>query len=139
MLSTTLDPDNRLVAAELERRWEESLRALRDAEDSMRRQTEAEAESFHLDPRLKAALVDIERRLPEPSKSGLNSRAQTKTLVRCLIDTVVIQRAVRDCVRTRIVWRGGADSLLEIPIAVGAFSALSGAKELEEKMVALVK
>src|SRR5215510_15616808 len=27
--------DNRLVAAELERRWEESLRALREAEDSM--------------------------------------------------------------------------------------------------------
>ena len=134
-----VDPDNRLVAAELERRWEESLRALREAEDSMQRQTEAGAESFHLDPKLKQALLDVGRRLPELWESGLISRAQKKALLRCLIDKVVIQRAVRDCVRTRIVWRGGADSLLEIPIAVGSFSALSGAKELEEKMVALIK
>ena len=134
-----VDPDNRLVAAELERRWEESLRALREAEDSMRRQTETEAESFHLDPGLKQALLDVGRRLPELWESSLISRAQKKAFLRCLIDKVVIQRAVRDCVRTRIVWRGGADSLLEIPIAVGAFSALSGAKELEEKMVALIK
>jgi hypothetical protein len=94
---------------------------------------------FHLDPKLKQALLDVGRRLPELWESGLISRAQKKALLRCLIDKVVIQRAVRDCVRTRIVWRGGADSLLEIPIAVGAFSALSGAKELEKKMIAMVK
>jgi len=114
--------DNRLVAAELERRWEESLRALREAEDSMRRQAETEAKNFHLDSKLKQALLDVGRCLTELWESGLISRAQKKALSRCLIDKVLIQRAVRDCVRTRIVWRGGADSLLEIPIAVGAFS-----------------
>jgi Recombinase zinc beta ribbon domain len=133
------DPDNRLVAAELERRWEGSLRSLREAEDSMRQQSGAEIESSQLDPRLKEALLDLGRRLPELWESGLISRAQKKALLRCLIDKVVIQRVVRDRVRTRIVWRGGADSILEIPIAVGAFSALSGAQELEEKMVALIK
>ncbi|MFM0633120.1 recombinase family protein, partial [Paraburkholderia xenovorans] len=37
-----VDPDNRLIAAELERRWETALRELRQAEDALaRRQAEA--------------------------------------------------------------------------------------------------
>ena len=34
------DPDNRLVAAELERRWEAALRELKDAEERLRREQE---------------------------------------------------------------------------------------------------
>ena len=35
------DPDNRLVAAELERRWEAALRDLKDAEERLRRRAAA--------------------------------------------------------------------------------------------------
>lgn len=132
-----VDPDNRLVAAELERRWEGALRALHQ-EEELRRRAAAAPETSPLDPRLKAALSDLGRRLPEVWGAGLLSRAQKKALLRCLIDKVVIERAVRDRVRTRIVWRGGADTTLEVPVAVGAFTSLSEAGELEQKMVTLI-
>jgi DNA invertase Pin-like site-specific DNA recombinase len=132
-----VDPDNRLVAAELERRWEEALRTLQAAEESQQRSAVARP-SFSLAPQLKAALLDLGRQLPEIWETSLLSRAQKKALLRCLIDKVVLQRAVRDRVQARIVWRGGADTTLEIPLAVGAFSALSEAAELEEKMLALI-
>jgi hypothetical protein len=95
--------------------------------------------TFQLDGRLKEALCDLGRRLPEVWEAQLLSRAQKKALLRCLIDKVVIQRAVRDSVQTRIVWRGGASTTLEIPIAVGAFRSLSGAEEMERRMVELIE
>lgn len=134
-----VDPDNRLVAGELERRWEEALRTLCAAEESLRQQAEACVEVWELEPQLKAALVDLGRHLPEVWGAGLLTSAQKKALLRCLIDKVVIQRVVRDVVQTRIVWRGGAATTLEVPIAVGAFSALSDVPELEQKMLALIR
>jgi hypothetical protein len=134
-----VDPDNRLVAAELERRWEEALRTLQTAEEAQQRAAAA-SPRISLAPQLKAALLDLGRQLPEIWGTSFLSRAraQKKALLRCLIDKVVLQRAVRDRVQARIVWRGGADTTLEIPLAVGAFSALSEAAELEEKMLALI-
>jgi hypothetical protein len=65
------------------------------------------------------------------------SRAQRKALLRCLIDKVVLHRATRDLIRTRIVWRGGAVSELEVPCTVGALPDLTGFPELEAQMLAL--
>ena len=46
-----VDPDNRLVAAELERRWEAALLELRRAEEALaRRKTTAASEPDRLDP-----------------------------------------------------------------------------------------
>jgi hypothetical protein len=69
--------------------------------------------------------------------SGILSRAQKKALLRCLIDKVVIHRQVRDQVHTRIVWRGGESTILEVPMAVGSYQSLSRAKEMEERILAL--
>ncbi|WP_231510513.1 hypothetical protein [Fischerella sp. PCC 9605] len=35
------------------------------------------------------------------------TQVQKKSLLRCLIDKVVIHRVARDTVRTRIIWKGG--------------------------------
>src|SRR3954452_19597961 len=46
-----VDPDNRLVAAELERRWETALCALRRAEEALaRRASQIETQSYRLPP-----------------------------------------------------------------------------------------
>jgi hypothetical protein len=133
-----VDPDNRLVAGELEQRWEAALRELKRAGDALGEGTQQTlAPPFHLSAELKAVLTDVGKRLPEAWRSGLLSRAQKKALVRCLIDKVVIHRAVRDRVRARIVWRGGDTTTFDVPIAVGSFAALSAAKEMEEQIVAL--
>ena len=55
-----VDPDNRLVAAELERRWEAALLELRRAEEALaRRTTTAASGPDRIDPRLRAKVVAL--------------------------------------------------------------------------------
>jgi DNA invertase Pin-like site-specific DNA recombinase len=134
------DPDNRLVAAELERRWEEALRELRRAEeDAGRRAAEREDSSVpaKLTEELKAVFRDIGRRLPEVWDGDLLSRSKKKALLRCLIEKVVLRRLAPDTIQTRIVWKGGLSTTFEASTTVGAFSDLSGAEEMERLVVEL--
>ncbi len=126
------------MASELERRWEEALRALKQAEVEGQSQPASSAEMASLDQSLKDALLDVGRHLPELWQENRLSRAQKKAFLRSLIDKVVIRRAVRDRVETRIVWRGGAMTEFEVPIAVNSFAALHNAKEMESRIIALV-
>ncbi len=131
-----VDPDHRLVAAELEQQWEQALRALKAAEETARLQElqtdGASVVSAVLDPSLRAALRDLGQRLPTIWETGVLSRAQKKALLGCLIDKVVIHRPVPDCIHTRIVWRGGDTTSFDIPIAVGSLNRLTCAHDLEE-------
>jgi hypothetical protein len=126
-----VDPDNRLVAVELERRWEVSLQALRQAEETYR-QTEHEwQQPLDLPPELKEAFLTIGQKLPEIWPQELLSQQQKKALLRCLIEKVILHRRQRDTVQTRIVWRGGDTTTLQVPIPVGSFADLSSAQEME--------
>jgi DNA invertase Pin-like site-specific DNA recombinase len=132
-----VDPDNRLVAAELEGYWEHTLRALKQAEATATRQAQEAVAAIVLSPSLRAALTALGQRLPEIWHTGVLSRAQQKALLRCLIEKVVIHRPLHDRVRTRIVWRGGDTTTFDIPVAVGALDRLASAEELEAKVLAL--
>ena len=135
------DPDNRLVAAELERRWEVALRELRRAQESEAVGDEhgngpAPAE---LTEELKAAFTDIGRRLPDVWDADLLSRRQRKALLRCLIEKVVLRRIAPDKIQTRIVWKGGLSTTFEVLTTVGSFFDLSGAEEMERLVVKFFK
>jgi hypothetical protein len=58
-------------------------------------------------------------------------------LLRCLIDKVVVHRLCREAVQTRIVWKGGATTTVEVPVTVGAFTALSAAAAMEQQILTL--
>jgi len=58
------DPDNRLVTGELERRWEASLRELRDAEQRLA-QTQEHTPSYVIPADVLEILRDLGPRLPE--------------------------------------------------------------------------
>jgi hypothetical protein len=55
-------------------------------------------------------------------------------LLRCLIDKVVMQRARRDQIHTRIVWRGGEITVFEVPVSVGALRDLPSAHEMAQQI-----
>jgi len=133
-----VDPDNRLVTAELERRWEAALRALTMAEAAyaQRVQPPASAEG-PLAPELRAAFLDLGRTLPGLWQTDVLSQPQRKALLRCLIDKVVVHRAPRDEVQTRIVWKGGATTTVAVPVTVGAFADLQGASAMEQQIQTL--
>ena len=66
-------------------------------------------------PALREALSTLGHSLPTLWHQDTLSRAQRKALLRCLLDKVVLERRTPDTITTRIVWRGGAVSELEVP------------------------
>ena len=135
-----VDPDNRLVAAELERRWEETLRDLRQAEAALATaRAKAELAPAPVDDALRAAFADAGRRLPELWRGSALTRARKKALLRCLIDKVVIHRSAPDNIHVRVVWRGGDISVVDVPAAVGSLAALSRHAELEARVLELAR
>lgn len=113
-----VDPDNRLVAAELERRWELALHALAEAKEAVERAAQQPPEPA-LDPVLRAQLADLSHQLPQLWESGRLNPAHQKELLRSLIDRVILNRTTPDTVEIRIVWVSGAVSQLTVqpPIA----------------------
>ena len=133
-----VDPDNRLVAAELERRWEAALAALKQAEESFAQEQLATNSPASLPPELKAAFTAIGQKLPHIwDQEDVLSTPHKKALLRCLIDKVVIHRVARDQVQARIVWQGGETTTFQIPVPVGSFADLSNFPEMEQIIINL--
>ena len=130
-----VDPDNRLVAAELEKRWENALQELKNAQAAFDQQ-KCQVPVIELPEKLKLAFVDVGKNLPKLWNKTI-SQAQKKALLRCLIDKVVIHRSEPDIVHTRIVWQGGQNTIIDIPVTVGSLAMLSCAKEMESKIITL--
>jgi len=127
-----VDPDNRLVAAELEARWEAALRDLKQAEEkaAQEQQRTRTVVPLVLTAELKTAFTSIGQKLPQLWGTSVLTQPQRKALLRCLIDKVVLQRIARDKVQARIVWRGGNTTTLVIPVQVKSLAALSSAAEM---------
>ncbi|HEX6688790.1 MAG TPA: helix-turn-helix domain-containing protein [Solirubrobacterales bacterium] len=106
-----VDPDNRLVAAELEQRWNERLLAVRALEDeretlaanSHTTLTHAERE------RLLALGADVERAWHSPGATA----STRKRIIRTLIDEIVV-RVEDDALDLVIRWVGGDHTPLRV-------------------------
>jgi hypothetical protein len=134
------DPDNRLVASQLESRWEETLRDLRQAEAALAKRDEHRTpDTDGITDDLRSAFLDLGQRLPTIWQGSTLSTARKKAILRCLLDKVVVSRATRDVVRTRIVWRGGEATALDIPVTVGSMVDLSCGEEMERRIVKLAR
>lgn len=130
-----VDPEHRHVAAELEHAWEVALQALKQAEVAQQQRAQASTPPANaLPPALQAAFRTLGQTLPGLWPTDVLSQTQRKALLRCLIDKVVLQRARRDQIHTRIVWRGGETTTFEVPVAVGALTDLPGAPEMAQQI-----
>jgi DNA invertase Pin-like site-specific DNA recombinase len=134
-----VDPAYRLVAAELERRWEAALQALQEAQAQYTRVRQApEADlSRALSPALRETFSTVGQSLPTLWHQDTLSRAQRKALLRCLMEKVVLDRQVPDTIATRIVWRGGAVSELAVPCTVGTLRDVTGFAQMEAQILRL--
>jgi hypothetical protein len=66
------------------------------------------------------------------------AQPQRKALRRCLIDKVIVHRAPRDTVQSRMVGKGGATTTFAVPVTVGALADLPGAAVMEQQLLTLV-
>jgi DNA invertase Pin-like site-specific DNA recombinase len=132
----SVDPENRLVAGELERSWEMTLRALAEAEEAAER-FERERPPVELDPALRAQLADLGKRLPELWYSGRLSAEHKKELLRSLIRRAILSRPKPDTTEIRIVWISCAVSTLSIAQPLRRARDLSDYDEMVERVLAL--
>lgn len=132
-----VDPDNRLVAAELERRWEQALREVRHAEEALAKRRAAPLDPPSLTAEERHEFIAFAPRLSELWRRPDLTPAYRKSLLRCLIDKVVLRRSTRQCIEIRIVWRGGETTELSVDIAVGSLASLSRGAEMEARVVEL--
>ena len=91
----SVDPGNRLVAAELEHRWEEKLVALRETQEAAERFRQEPA-APDLDPKLRRQLEHIAQHLPDLWNSGELTNEHKKQLLRSLIARVILTRVAPD-------------------------------------------
>ena len=134
-----VDPANRLVAAELERRWETALRDLQHAEATLQERPQPRVAAAEIPADLQAAFSRLGQKLPELWPTAVLSRPQKKALLRCVLEKVVVQRVGRDRVQIRLVWRGGEVTEYVSPIPVGSLAELSTGQELEARVLQLHK
>lgn len=133
-----VDPDNRLVAAELERRWEAALVALRQTEDAAARTRQQELPPG-LDPEVRRQLELLGETLPQWWAAGRLTSEQQKQLVRTLIARVLLQRTAPDQVQVKIVWVSGHCSMRTVQPRIWRECDVSGYEQLVERVHVLWK
>jgi DNA invertase Pin-like site-specific DNA recombinase len=134
------DPDNRLVAAELERRWEAALIQVKAAEEAVARQNAPQSIArMTIGKALNDKIIRLSGRLPEIWRSPETTDAKRKALLRCLVDKVIVDRGGQDIALVRIVWRGGAVSELQVKMRVNSIARLSRGTELRERVLELAQ
>jgi excisionase family DNA binding protein len=103
------DPDNRLIAAQLETNWEAALRRV---EELLARQTEPKNETLEVDPN---AFTDLAEELTTAwNATGVTMRARQKLLRALIVDIIVdVDDQAREVILT-IHWRGGQHSELRV-------------------------
>jgi len=125
-----VDPENRLIAATLEKKWENALAEWEQAKARLAEVRSNTAPPVQLPAELRDAFADVGRRLPE-IWSGLSLDAQ-KGLLRTLVTGVNLRRDDNGLVQVRIVWRGGlvSEQGVRLPVSTRRRS------EVERKIVA---
>ena len=108
-----VDPSNRLVAAELERRWNEKLERVTELERAFA-QAERDAE-WKLTPEERAAITDLSRDLPAIWSAETTTNQERKQLLRMAIESVQVDGSSQaGQVEVQIRWRSGTITSLSV-------------------------
>jgi DNA invertase Pin-like site-specific DNA recombinase len=108
-----VDPANRLVASELERRWNEKLERMAQLERAYA-QAEREAE-WRLTTDERAAITDLSRDLPAVWSAETTTNQERKQLLRMAIDSIQLD-GIRQAgqIEVQIRWRTGTVTSLSV-------------------------
>jgi hypothetical protein len=129
-----VDPENRLVAAELERRWEVRLHQLRVTHEAYERFQQRPA-PLRLTPELRQRFQRVSESLPLLWPELSNS--QKKDLLRTLIAQVVLRRETPDRVEVRVIWVSGHYTVVYVKPPILRQQDVVGYNEMVERIKAL--
>jgi len=111
-----VDPENRLIAATLEKKWEAALAAVEQARAKLSEEREHIPTPISVPEELRHAFADAGQRLPTIWHSL--SAPTKKSLLRTLIRGVNLLRRPDGTVQIRIVWPGGlvSERIVRLPV-----------------------
>jgi len=129
----SVDPENRLIAGTLEKKWEDALAELEQARARLNEAQLRSPQPVAIPAELRAAFADVGRRLPEVWPE-LSIEAQKK-LLRTLVTGVNLRRDANGILQVRIAWRGGLVSELQLRLPVHSLRY----SEREQAVVARIR
>jgi DNA invertase Pin-like site-specific DNA recombinase len=126
-------PENRLVADNLERQWNEKLARLAQAEEDYTRATKTEGPELTAEDRehIQALASDLPRLWKDPRTSARDR----KRMIRLLVEDVTLHRD--KTIRIHIRWKGGATTSLERPVPRSATELYRTPASIVEQVRAL--
>lgn len=107
-----VDPDNRLVAGELERRWNDCLAAVAKLEDQIRTLRSEQPSAVGDDERI--TLMALANDLPALWNDAAASIETRKQIVRAVLKEVIVT-VETDRLHLVLHWQGGDHTRLEVP------------------------
>lgn len=126
-----VDPSHRLVAAELERRWEQSLREHRAAEETLARYRTQQQEK--LTPSRLARIESLSNDIPALWHASTTTGMDRQSIFRALVERIIIETVGRtEYVNVLVRWSGGFESRHRIMKPVQRFEWLESASEIRE-------
>jgi DNA invertase Pin-like site-specific DNA recombinase len=123
-----VDAENRLVAAELERRWEQALQALRQGEEQAACSAETKPET--LTAELRRQWDEAHLTLRQLWAKGQLTNVRQKELLRVLIDKVILKRVTAEMCEVRMIWKGGNWTAADVPLPVATYAAMANGDAL---------
>jgi DNA invertase Pin-like site-specific DNA recombinase len=113
-----VDPDNRLVADELEAEWNRRLRAVTEAQEEYERQRHADRAA--LDEEQRRRIMALATDFPRLWQSAGTPDRERKRMVRLLLEDVTLVKGTPITVHVR--FRGGATRTLTLPPPLPAWA-----------------
>jgi DNA invertase Pin-like site-specific DNA recombinase len=110
-----VDPENRLVADELEAEWNRKLRALSQAQEEAKRQSEPTVLDEVQRARILALATDLPRLWREPTTPD----RERKRMVRLLIEDITLTKGPEVIAAVR--FKGGATTTMKVPPALSSW------------------
>lgn len=107
-----MDPANRLVADELEREWNDRLRAVQAAQEKYEQHKKHACTTLQADER--ARVLSLATDFPSLWNDPSTSARERKRMVRLLIEDVTLSRS--DHIRADIRFRGGVTKSVTLPL-----------------------
>ena len=129
------NPENRLVADNLEKRWNDKLRALAEAENAFTGWKEKNR--FDVSPTAREDLLRFVRDFPALWNHPQTTARDRKQMLRLMIQDVTLTRQedIGVCVR----WRGGATSELHLPIPLNAWQSRQTPQAVLDRIASLAQ
>lgn len=123
-------PENRLVADQLEKQWNEKLAQLTQVEEEYRRACEAEGPELSAETRERIEALASD--LPRVWNDARTPARDRKRMLRLLVEDVTLVRG--QTIRIQIRWKGGATTSLERPVPQSARDLFRTPTEVVEQV-----